>query len=63
MCLPWVSLNLGFGVIFKTQNPGIFWCKIMVLLHNKVPILYYNCEIFKVNAMAFKFLPGSLNLF
>ena len=57
------SENLDFGVIFVTRNPGIFWCKTRTSLHNKVPILYYNCEIFKVNAMAFKFPPGGLNLF
>ena len=55
--------NLGFGEIIDTRNPGIFWCKTSVSLRNKVPILYYNYEIFKVNAMAFKFSSGGLNLF
>ena len=52
-----------FGAKPRVSLSSIFGAKPRVSLSSRVPSLCYNCEIFRVNAMAFKFPQGGLNLF
>ena len=37
--------NSSFGVIFETQNPGIFWCETRVSLCGNVTMLIYKADV------------------